>query len=384
MASDIKKLLNSPDVSFIDNISVDELRDELINDFQEKYYELTGDYEILGELDKYRILINGISLKLFHGYQHIEKTGKMNLLKYSEGNYLLHLGMTRGIEKNEEKAATCEITFYLSDLQPAVVAIPKGTQITAGDGVYFETETYAEILPGQENVTTRAICQMNGTIGNDYVVGQLNILVDPIAYVEKVKNTTATMGGEDIMTDEEYREKIYLAPSSFSTAGTEDSYAYWVKEYSLLIKDVKVTSPEDDTIKIIVLLKDGEIPDENFLNNLKEFLTKMNVKPLTEKVVIDAPNTVPYNVSGSYYINASDKNQVQEIQEAVAKAQAEYVTWQKEKIGRDINPFHLQYLLMKAGVKRIELVEPIFNDVDDSSIAMEGSINLVYGGIEDD
>ncbi|MGB8452721.1 MAG: baseplate J/gp47 family protein [Anaerocolumna sp.] len=384
MASDIQKLYNLQDISFIDGITADTVLEEMVNDYQGRYYELTGEYETLGELDKYRILMNAASLKIYQAFQYIEKTGKMNLLKYATGDYLLHLGATRGVEINEEKAATCQVKFILSELQMGTIAIPKGAQVTAGDGVYFETGEYAEIHPGTQDITVNAICQVTGTVGNGYVTGQLNVLVEPIPYIENVMNVTVSSGGENIMSDDDYRQKIFLAPSSYSTAGPEDAYVFWTRQYSALISDVKVITPADDTVQVIILLKDGEIPDTGFLETMEDYLKDNNIKPLTEKVTVTAPTVISYDITGSYYINSSDKNNVTAIQSAVNAAVNEFIEWQKEKIGRDINPFHLQYLLMKAGVKRMELTSPAFANVDDTSIAIEGSANITYGGIEDD
>lgn len=384
MASDVEKLNSLPDISFIDGITADTVLDEMINDFQNRYYELTGEYEPLGELDKLRILMNAASMKIYQAYQYIEKTGKMNLLRYASGDYLLHLGATRGVEINEEKAAVCKIKFTLSDLQTSAVVIPKGTQVTAGDGVYFETEEYAEIPPGTSDVTVSAVCQATGTVGNGYTIGQLNVLVEPIPYVDSVMNTSASAGGEDIMSDEDFRQKIFLAPSSYSTAGPEDAYVFWARQYSASISDVKVITPSDDTVQVIILLKDGAIPDDELLQSIKDYINDGNKKPLTEKVMVTAPTVISYDIAGTYYINSSDRNNVTTIQSAVDAAVNEYIKWQKEKIGRDINPFHLQYLLMKAGVKRMELTSPVFATVDDTSIAIEGTVNITYGGIEDD
>ena len=69
MANDIQKLYNLPDISFIDGITIETVLNEMIDDFQEKYYKLSGEYELLGEFDKYRILINATSLKVYRTYR---------------------------------------------------------------------------------------------------------------------------------------------------------------------------------------------------------------------------------------------------------------------------------------------------------------------------
>ncbi len=384
MANDIQKLYDIPDISFINDISADILLKEMISDFQEKYYELTGEYEVLGELDKNRIILNAAVLKIYQGYQYIEKVGKMNLLKYASGDYLDNLGATRGVTRNEAKYAICTLRFVLNQLQNNVISIPSGTLVTAGDGVYFTTDNYAEIAIGQSSVDVAATCQVAGIIGNGYTVGQLNTIVEPIAYVSGVSNITPTGEGEDIQSDDDYREKIFLAPSGYSTAGPEDAYIYWAKTYSSLIGDIKAITPAEDTVQLIILLKGGAIPDTIFLEALQEYISNNNIKPMTEQVTVTAPSVVNYDIHGTYYINRSDKDNATVIQASVVAALSEYEAWQKEKIGRDLNPSYLQFLLIKAGVKRINLNSPSYLNISDSAVAIAENISLTYGGIEDD
>ena len=68
------------------------------------------------------------------------------------------------------------------------------------------------------------------------------MLVDPVAYVEKVENITVSEGGADLEQDESLAERVYLAPSSWSTAGPDDAYEYWVRTFDPAISDVSVYS----------------------------------------------------------------------------------------------------------------------------------------------
>lgn len=69
--------------------------------------------------------------------------------------------------------------------------------------------------------------------------GAIQTLVDPIPYIESVTNITETDGGADPESDESLKDRIYIAPSRYSTAGTEEAYIYWVKTYNSTIADVK-------------------------------------------------------------------------------------------------------------------------------------------------
>ena len=76
----------------------------------------------------------------------------------------------------------------------------------------------------------------------------------------------------------------------------------------------------------------------------------------------------------------------------MAKAVEEFQEWQRS-IGRDINPMELIARLRAAGVKRVELRQPvdkvIENGMDSGKAVVQipklsGTPTIIYGGIEDD
>lgn len=70
---------------------------------------------------------------------------------------------------------------------------------------------------------------------------------------------------------------------------------------------------------------------------------------------------------------------VKEIDLAVA----EYIRWQTERMGRDINPSYLIALLMKTGIKRAEVRSPAFTVIEKDEVPVLRDTNTVNGGIED-
>ena len=77
-----------------------------------------------------------------------------------------------------------------------MIGIPKGTRARAGD-LFFATTLYAEIPVGEETVDVPAVCLSTGTAGNGYLSGEINVLVDPVNYVDRIENLTETAGGTD-------------------------------------------------------------------------------------------------------------------------------------------------------------------------------------------
>lgn len=382
MSSEIQKLYDLPDISFIDNITIDTLVSELREDFQEKCYEIEGKNYEIRNFDLFSVLINCIALKLYQGYQTIDKAGKMNLLKYATGNHLQHIGFGRSVEKIQGTAASCYVRFSLESARNEVIVIKEGTRVSLGNDVYYEATEYNEIPVGELYKDILVECQYVGTIGNNYGIGTINTLVDIIPFVT-VSNTTIPSNGTDEETDEQYRERIFIAPSGNSTVGTEDSCIYYCKTYDPTISDVKVINSTESIVRIIVLKESGEIPQAEYLEELRTFLSLPDKRHVTDKFIVEAPAIVEFEATVTYYIYKNDTDSVDKIKEAVIKANEEYVVWQKSKIGRSVNPSQLVYKLIAAGAKYVDVNNFIYTDIDSLTVAY-CKINLVFGGVSNE
>lgn len=380
----MSEITNLPEISFVDGVSLDTLRQNMINDYQNKYEETTGESITLYPGDSMRILINSFALQLYQCYQYINNAGKQNLLKYSSGAYLDNLGAFRGVTRLSADPAGVTVRFTLSSPQTTVVSIPKGTRVSGGDEVYFATDDYSEILPGIMYKDVSCTCLTKGSVGNAYEVGQINVLVDPITYVASVSNITASSGGSDVEDDASFRERIFIAPSSYSVAGPREAYIYHMKSFSTLISDVKVQMTAPGYVDVRVLLEGGEIPDTSFLTEAEKFLSDSAIRPLTDHVTVQAPDVVNYTLEVTYYILQENSNAVETIKAAVESAINNYMTWQKAKIGRDINPSKLTNLIIAAGAKRVVITAPIYTSTSSTAVAICTNTTISYGGLEDD
>ena len=70
------------------------------------------------------------------------------------------------------------------------------------------------------------------------------------------------------------------------------------------------------------------------------------------------------------------------MQSAAKAAVDRYIVWQKEKLGRDINPSELIAQLMQTGVKRVEVKSPVFTKLENIQIAKEEHVMVTLGGYE--
>lgn len=375
---------NFPEISFIDNCTVDEVLAQMINDYQEKYKEITGKNVPLGQANPYRLIMYACSLQIYQGMQYADHAGKMGLLPYSRGEYLDNLGAMRGVKRIEPTAASTVLQFSIDNAIGSVVAIPAGTRVTNGNEVFFATDEYAEIPAGELSVTVPATCTTTGTGGNGFEPGEFSVLVNTLPYISDVTNTETTYGGADTEDDESLKDRIFNAPSSYSNAGSAGAYEYHTKSVNRTISDVVVTSPSAGCVDIYFVCDGGVLPEESLINEVTDYLMDGNVRPLTDKVTVHAPTTQEYDVELTYYIASSDKSAVATIQANVNTAVSVYNAWQTEKIGRDINPSHLIQMIMQAGAKRVEVSSPSFTALNETTIAKLGTVSMKYGGLEND
>ena len=107
-------------------------------------------------------------------------------------------------------------------------------------------------------------------------------------------------------------------------------------------------------------------------------------RPLTDLVQVKAPEAQEYQIDVTYYIRSADRDMADTIRQQAEAAVNTYATWQEGAIGRDINPSRLMYELMQAGVKWAQIRSPAFTEITGAKVAKAGSINLIYGGLQDD
>lgn len=374
-----------PGVSFVGSLTLEQEAALEIADFQNRYKELTGTSLVLPEASPWRILLLANAARNYQMMLLIDYQGRMNMLKYAEGDYLDNYAARFGLERSEGSAATVTIRFTLSDAQVSVIAIPQGTRVSNGAGVYFATDEYAEISAGSLHVDVPCTCTELGTDANGVSANTLTTLVDLIPYVASVTNAAAPSGGTDREDDETLRLRIYSARAAFNTAGSREAYKYWVRSYSSQVADVMIPDTHNaGVVPIYVLLEDGALPDSSFLSGLVAYLDDDTKRPLTDTVTASAPVQTSFNITFTYYINQSDRSTAAAIQAQVNAAVDEYIAWQTAEIGRDINPNYLAYLVMAAGAKRLVITAPVYTVIADNGVPVLNSRTVTYGGIEND
>lgn len=243
--------------------------------------------------------------------------------------------------------------------------IPEGTRATVDGEIMFQTLEPLTILAGDTAGEVEAECLTAGAIGNGFIPGQINQLVDIFPFFDSVKNVSESDGGADEESDAAFYDRMRESMETFSTAGPLGAYEYFAKTASALIVDVKATSPVPGEVDVRVLLSGGELPGEEMLKAVDDILSADKVRPLTDHVTVAPPETVPYNIDFTYYTQEGAAVSDATVADNIAAAVQAFKDWQGAKMGRDVNPSYFTALLIQAGAKRVEVRSPVFAKVAD-------------------
>lgn len=367
---------NLPELEFAEK-SASEIENDILNNYE----RLTG--KRLSNADPRLKFIQSIVPIFVQQRSLIDFSAKSNLLSYTFGDYADHLGTLLDVTRLEAQAATTKFRIHLSAIREETVTIPAGTQITNENGdIIFFTSDVAEIKPGEIYADVSGECQELGVVGNGFEPGTLNVLITPIPFVERVENITVSTGGSNREDDESYVERIRTAPEKFSVAGPKNAYIYWARTASPLIEDVHVYSPSLCVVEIVPLLQNGQLPSAELLDKIKTICNDDDIRPLTDLVNVVAPTVVNYSIDLTYYLNPT--TDIERTKQAVNDAINDFIRWQKAKLGRNINPSELIRKVMNAGAKRVEVISPIFTNVESFEVAIEDEVNISFGGVESD
>lgn len=305
-----------------DIVFADKAADEIESEIITQYETLSG--RTLAKGDPVRLFLEAIVLVIVQQRALIDYAAKQNLLAYSEGDYLDHIGALVDVTRLEASSAMTTLKFTLSEPQPEAVIIPVGTRVTPGGGaILFATTESVEIPAGESTVEVSAECTLSGAQGNGYVAGQIRKLVDPFPYEMAVENLTLTSGGSDKESDENFRERIQIAPESFSVAGPTGAYEYWARSAHQDIIDVAVVGPPDTqpgNVNIYPLMRNGELPTQDILDAVFGTCDDRDTRPDTDYVHVLCPEAIEYELNVKYWIDRSRATQAAQIQRAVNAA----------------------------------------------------------------
>jgi len=335
--------------------------------------------------DPVRLFLESLAYVLAIQNGVIDMAGKQNLLAYAAGGHLDAIGLMTGTERLGESRALTTLQFTLEEPMGFSVEIPAGTRAATADGqTVFATDAVLSIPAGSASGAVPATAEEPGASANGLVAGQVNVLVDPVAYVASVENTTTTLLGADVESDDRYRARIQESPEAYTCAGPAGMYRSLAMGVSQDIAEVAVFAPVPGTVDVRPVLAGGELPTEDVLEAVRARLSADDVRPLTDTVIVQAPDGVSYELDVAWYLSREKEPLLETVKAAVEAAVNAYVLWQRSKPGRDILPTKLVSMMEQAGARRVVVNSPSYTVLAKSQIAREGQVSVTYGGVEDE
>lgn len=329
--------------------------------------------------DERRMFGESLSALLVIAFNTMDDAAKNSLLKYAIGDALDAIGDSYDCVRLEADKANTTLRFSLAEAYSASITIPEGTRASTEGGLYFATNSIAVIPAGDLYVDVPASAIEGGTEYNGLLSGTVSTMVDLISYVDTVSNTVITSGGTDEETDDDYRERIRLKLSSFSTAGSANAYRYWALSADNDVADAYIVSPSANVIYVYIVTTTGELPDADLIAAVQSVVSAEDVRPLGDSVSTLSPAASNYDIELTYYVSSEKEDATVEAIESESYTDSDgntqigaletYRLWQDTVIARDINPDYLKKLLLDAGADRVEITSPTYTALTGAMVA---------------
>lgn len=258
---------------------------------------------------------------------------------------------------------------------------------TEGGGDREDDEAYRERIREAENKLSTA----GPAKAYKYWALSANSLVSD-AVVESEKETItrtlttyeahAFQGGANLLPD---TLVVYLANGNKATEGTDYTAAYEDELLTLSLSGalenadavtIQITRAMYGRVKIVPICAGGELPDAEVLADVLAACSADDVRPLTDKVTVEAPSTHEYDIELTYYTTKANESEVVRNVEGSGGAIDQYIYWQGSALDQDINPDELRKRILcpdwadgLTGATRVIVTKPEYTELDSTTVA---------------
>lgn len=363
--------------------------------------EMKADYEArtgrtLEPAQVEMLLINAFAYRELLVRNQIQDAGLQNLIEYARFPMLDHLGALLGVVRLPSQAAQTTLLLTLVSGHGDVV-IPQGLRVSSNDGrVNFELIEDTTVLAANNTISVTAIAMVNGLLGNSYAIGAISTILDPQPYLSTASNTTVSEGGTDEESDAQLRDRIKLAPSAFSNAGSYKAYEFWTKSVTPLIIDVTVTNDTyksgdtipsgkvigdsiPGTVKIFPLVEGLAVTPPEILTAVGTVLNADKIRPLTDTVIVASPTAVSTNITVGLVIYEGQV--VEDIINIVQANLEAFRNGRRKLLGQDIVIDQIKAIAVIDGVYKANVTAPATDlIITETQFANIGNITVTVTG----
>lgn len=217
----------------------------------------------------------------------------------------------------------------------------------------LQADTYDELILAQA---------MNDAARGLLLAFAAGAALDQLAALFGVSRLTITPADPEtgsaavLETDTALRQRVQLAPHSFSVAGPELAYVFHARSAHGDVADATAVSPTPGEVLVTVLSASGTgVPAAPVLDAVRAVLDGP-VRPLTDLVTVQAADPVDFAVTAELFVFAGPDQTL--ILNTAQASLAAYLA-SARRLGRDIPRSALIAALHVGNVQRVNLLAPV-------------------------
>jgi len=226
-------------------------------DFTEMFEHMIGVYEDISgytieRQDAERLMFQIFSEEIYYWGSGWVSASQQNFLSGMTDDQIDEYGEFTDTERLASTPASFVVRFEFYEPLVTALILYENTTVpgTNENGTYtfkITEDTYVdagldhydiEMFEFIDSTTNSGASANNIEIGNITALDTDSEALYENNIIETVSNITESSGGVDSESDENYIERLRLAPSKFSTGGAYDAYRYWARRASANIADV--------------------------------------------------------------------------------------------------------------------------------------------------
>ncbi len=176
-------------------------------------------------------------------------------------------------------------------------------------------------------------------------------------------------------TDDDFRQRIQLAPEGFSTAGPVGAYEFHARSVSGTIHDIYVETPTPGVVHVYVMEDIAAAPiSTELIQDVGATLNQDEIRPLTDQVQALPAELIDYNITADLTFGAGQDGAALLLS---AEASLRTYTQSRRKFGQDISRSGLIAALHVGGVENVDLTAPATDvTLTPTQVALAGTLTI--------
>ncbi len=240
-----------------------------------------------------------------------------------------------------------------------------------------KSPNYANLLESDPAIILLQVCAYRELLLRNRINEAAKATMLAYATGADLEHLAACFGVQKLVgeTDDGLRQRVQLAPESFTNAGSIGAYTFHALSTSSNIKSVLVKSPNPGQVLVTILAKTGNgTADLELINAVLQKLNQEDIRPLTDQVLVQSATIINYQVSAIITVYSGPSSAVVETEARLALNR--FIT-QRHAIGQIIALSGIYDALHVDGVKKVELINPVLDIVtNDEQAAYCNNINI--------